>query len=163
MSYDKNIKTKDYQHLCPFCSGPLTVNDNDYYSNHGQIGYECVNCSILDANTISGKPFSRYNLGVMRDVALENGFVYEQVIIEETFYIHYKDNKWYNVTNNLAKGQTVMVVVEPMKPEHIFYVGEKPTGLVWVSDLVVLPFIDSWNLSDQEATLKKIRTYLLFM
>jgi hypothetical protein len=160
MKIDRFIKPKDYVHICPFCGVSLAANADQYYINRGQKGYECIRCYIPDAQTESGKPFSRYNIGVMENFALLKGD--EQLIVDETFYINYKDNEWYTVHNDLAKGQTVMVLTEPARQEHVFYAEEKPRGLIWISELTILPFVNSWNLIDQEGTLQKIRTYLLF-
>lgn len=166
MNLDKFIKSKDYQHVCPFCDSVLTALDDIYFTNHGQKGYQCNTCYVPGVHTKSGRPFSRYNIGVMENVQLGNSPVANefapQIVVDETFYIHHQDNKWYNVHNDLAKGQTVMVLTEPMTEEHLVYVNEAPVGLVWITDLVVLPFIDSWNLSDESGTIGKIRTYLLF-
>ena len=161
MSLDKLIKCEDYIFTCPFCTKPLDIDDNEAYKNHGQVGYACSYCSVSNAETLSGKPFSRYNLGIMKNIEL-GGKVLPQLIVDETFYIHYEDDKWYDVHNDLAKDQTLIVLVEPMRSHHVFYMAEKPAGLVWVGKLIILPFIDTWNLSDQEATLSKIKTYVLF-
>jgi uncharacterized protein YbaR (Trm112 family) len=161
MSLDKYIKDADYVHVCPFCSKELAINEDKYYENHGQVGYECLDCSIPGVNTFSGKKFSRYNIGVMKNVHLTDR-VYDQIIVEETFYIHFKDNQWYNVSNNLPKSQTVLVLTEPSRPEHMAHISEKAYGLVWVSNLAMFQFIDTWDLTDQEKTLSKIRTYLVF-
>jgi hypothetical protein len=163
MNLDKFVKSKGYQHSCPFCGTDLISIDDPYFGNRGQKGYACEVCFIEGVLTKSGKPFSRYNIGVVENVDVGPHRILEQLIVDETFYIHHKENKWYNVHNDMVKSQTVMVLTEPMNESHIFYAGEIPIGLVWISDLVVLPYIDSWTLTDEAATISKIRTYLTFM
>ena len=163
MNLDKFVKTKEYQHTCPFCGTALSHIDDPYFTNRGQQGYACDGCCIPGVNTKSGKPFSRYNIGVLENVQTSSDRVIDQLIVDETFYIHHQDNKWYNVHNDMAKGQTVMVLTAPMQEEHLFYAGEQAVGLVWITDLVVMPYIDSWTLTDEVGTISKIRTYLIFM
>lgn len=130
MSLDKYIKTEDHIHACPFCGKELAVNEDPYYKNKEQTGYECLHCIVPGVNTHSGKSFSRYNIGVMKSVQ-SGEVVYGQIIVEETFYIHFKNNQWYNVSNNLSKNQTILVLTEPTRPEHMGGLSEKGFGLVW--------------------------------
>jgi hypothetical protein len=110
---------------------------------------------------MSGKPFSRYNIGVMEDLQLGDIFV-GQLIVTETFYIHHKDSQWYDVSNNLIKDQTALVLTTPTIKALSPY-SETPLGLTWLGGVVILPFIDSWNPADEAGTLSKIKTYLLFL
>jgi hypothetical protein len=165
MNLDKYVKTKDFVHTCPFCNEPLGVSNNPQYKTNAQVGYECAKCCIPDAKTKSGRPYSRYYRAIMENVDLGNGNTFDQVIINETFYMPHTDNRWYNVHNDLVKNQTAMVLTRPATKEDIYYEDEKdgPLGLVWVGNLILLPFIDSWNLADQEGTISKIQTYILFL
>lgn len=162
MGLDRLVKKKDEQHKCPFCDFVLIPNTDLRYAAQGQKGYKCANCYIPDVNTKSGESFSRYYIGVVENVQILDDSVLEQVVAVENFYTHYKDNQWYCVENNLIKDQTVIVMEEPAREEHVFYANEEPVGLVWVSELFLFPFIDTWDLSDEAGTLAKIRTYILF-
>ena len=162
MNIDKFIKPQNYIHLCPFCQQELGICDNEYFKNHQQTGYQCNNCCVTNAKTMAGQPFSRYNIGVMKNLQLENIFI-DQIIVEETFIIHNKDNEWYDVSNHLIKEQTTIVLTTPTTRELNPFLGEALHGLTWIGELIILPFVDSWELSDQEATLTKLKTYLLFL
>lgn len=99
----------------------------------------------------------------MKDVNLGDGRSFEQIIVSETFYLHVVDNDWYIVHNDLIKDQTAIVLAEPTTAEHVkIWKDEKPTGMIWKTQHTMLPFVDSWDLSDQKATLEKVKTYLLF-
>ena len=163
MNTDKFIKDKNYKHTCPFCTAELKEIPGTHFVKNDMYGYECGQCSIPLVQTRSGKPFSRYNIGVMKDIQLEGHPVIEQLIVEETFFIRYKDDQWFQVHNNLKKNQTLMVLTRPMEEADVIKYGEKPAGVVWLKDIVYLPFIESWNPADEEATLSKIKTYLLFL
>ena len=91
MNLDKFIKTKDYKHTCPICSVELSVVSGDHFSKSGMVVYECSQCFVPKVRTRSGKPFSRYNIGVVEGLRVDEEKVLEQVISEETFYIHFKD------------------------------------------------------------------------
>lgn len=147
------IKSLDHVNTCPFCKMNMHLNNSEYFKNKELIGYECINCSVPNAHTVSGQPYSRYNIGVVKEDF--------QYIMEETLFIFYKDNKWYNIHNNLNKYQTIVALTEPAREEHAMF-GEKPIGLICVSGIIILPFIDSWNLSDEAETMEKLRTYLIF-
>jgi hypothetical protein len=162
MNLDKFVKKKEHIFLCPMCSRPLTVNNHTAYLQRSQTGYDCFNCTVPGAITDTLKPYSRYTIAVMKDIPINENVTFEQIIVHETFVVPYKEKQWYNVHNNLIKSQTIIALVEPARQEHIVYDGETPIGLVHVGNLIYFPFIDSWNLSDQEGTLSKIKTYLLF-
>ena len=157
MKLDHFVKDKDHIHICPFCSEKLlnTYKSVKYFS--------CVKCVIPDVKGNDDNPYSKYHRTVMKEVDIGNGKVCSQTIINETFFIHYTENKWYNVNNSLIKNQTTIVLTRPFSIEDIVYEDEIAlVGMIWIGKLVLLPFIDSWNLADQEATLSKIKTYLLF-
>lgn len=156
MPNSRYFKEKDEVLTCPMCKNPLTRNENPLFKQRTQVGYDCFSCIVPGANGMNDKPYSRYSVAVSEEL-LHVG----QFIMLETFVIPYKDNQWYNVYNNLAKEQTNIVLVEPARQEH-FMEGEKVQGLVHVSNPAWFPLIDSWDPSDQEATLSKIKTYLLF-
>lgn len=160
MSLDSYLKAEGEVLICPFCQFPLTHNNSIMWKNKGQVGYDCFNCVVPEARTISEKPYSRYTIGVMENIHLSEDRVIGQIIAHETFVLPYKD-KWYNVHNSLVKDQTTIVMVVPTQQEHV-YDNERPLGLVHVGNIVYFPLIHTWNLNDQEATLEKIRTYLLF-
>jgi hypothetical protein len=164
------VKNKNHEHCCPFCGNVLGVCADQYFSNQNKMGFECITCYVPNVNTKSGKPFSRYNIGVFQDVELLEGIVLEQMIAEETFYMHNKDDEWFNVHNNILKDQTTIVIVAPMTVENwvvnpnlwIGNFGNRLYGMTWKSKLEVLPFIDSWDLSNEKATLEKIKTLMTF-
>lgn len=156
MPNSRFVKEKDEILTCPFCKKPLTLNENKMFEERLQIGYDCLSCVVSEAKGINDKPYSRYSIAVSKEL-MHIG----QVIMLETFVIPWKGNQWYNVYNNLAKEQTNIVMVEPARREH-FYEGEAVVGLVHVGNPAWFPLIDTWDPSDQEATLSKIKTYLLF-
>lgn len=162
MNVDKFIKGKDHKHTCPICNVELSVIPGDHFTKSGMVGYECSQCFVPDVRTKSGKPFSRYNIGVVENLRVDEDKVLEQVVSEETFYVHFKRGQWFQVHNNLRKGQTMMVLTRPMELADKVY-DDEPIGVVWIKDIVHLPFIDSWNLADEEGTVSKIKTYLLFL
>ena len=163
MNTDKFIKSKDYKHTCPICKVELSVITEDYFTKSGMVGYECSQCFVPKVKTKSGRQFSRYNIGVMEDLQVDQDKKLDQVISQETFYLHFKDDRWFQVHNNLRKDRTLMVLTRPMELSDVVYDGEEAVGVIWIKDIVHFPFIDSWNLADQAATLSKIKTYLLFM
>ncbi len=160
MNLDRFIRPEGEVMTCPFCQSPLTINDSPRFREHGVVGYDCFECVVPGAHGMNDKPYSRYNIAVMEKVQFVDGSL-KQIITIETFVIPIKENKWYNVHNNIIKEQTNIVIVEPAREEH-FYPGEKVTGLVHIGNPVWFPLIDTWNPHDQEATLSKIKTYMLF-
>ncbi len=161
MNLNRFVKAKGEVLTCPFCMFPLTFNDHQTYVTQGRLGYDCFHCTVPGARGLNDKPYSRYSISVMEDVPVTQNICYSQVIFTEAFAIHLKDNKWYHVYNNLLKEQTNIVVVEPARPEH-FYEGETVAGLIHVTNPLWFPLIDTWDPTDQEATLSKIKTYILF-
>lgn len=160
MNLNRFLRGKGEVLCCPFCMYPLTVNDHPFFSHQGRVGYDCLKCYVNEAQTITEKPYSRYSISVMENVSI-NSHMIGQIIITETFVMHIADNKWYNVHNNLIKQQTNISIVEPARKEH-FYDEEKVSGLVHIGDVVWFPFIDTWDLTDQNGTFDKIKTYMLF-
>lgn len=167
MNPDKFIKTKDFIHTCPFCGKELAVSQNPRYKANARVGYECRNCFVPNVKTKSGLPFSRYIRATMENVRLSEEKVLEQIIVLENFYLPTKEpNRWYNVMNDLIKSQTIVALMRPAEQEDYPYKDDVPLGMVPVryshSAYVFLPFVDSWDLTDQEATISKLQTYLLF-
>lgn len=160
MNLDRFIRPEGEVMVCPFCQFPLTVNDNPRFREHQVVGYDCFNCTVPGAHGLNDKPYSRYNIAVMENVQFMDGSL-KQIITIETFVMPYKENKWYNIHNNIIKEQTNIVTVEPAREEHM-YPGEKPTGLVHIGRPIWFPLIDTFQPSDEEATLRKIKTYVLF-
>lgn len=161
MSIHRFLKDIDEVLVCPFCQFPLTLSKHPQFKSLGLSGYNCFHCTVPGALAASGdKPYSRYSINVMEDVNIENR-KFGQIIVAETFLIPIKDNKWYNVHNNLLKEQTNIVVVEPARQEH-FYDGETIVGLAHIGTPVWFSLITNWNPEDQEATSEKIKTYMLF-
>lgn len=156
MAANRLFKEKDEVLTCPFCNKPLTKNEHPLFKQQGQLGYDCFNCIVPGARSMNDKPYSRYSVAVNEEL-----LVVGQFIMNEAFVIHIKDNQWYNVYNNLAKEQTNIVMVEPARKEH-FLEGETVAGLVHIGNPAWFPLINTWNPADQEATLSKIKTYLLF-
>lgn len=166
MSYQHLVRKKNEKLVCPFCHQELVRIINPYFSRQNQSGFECKNCSVPCANTLSGQPFSRYNIGVYENLEYfqeDEVIKVDRLIVEETFFIYTgKDNKWYNVSNNIIKEQTTVVLATPTTKEHLGNLTEEPVGMAWISKLAILPFVSSWDLKDESATLKKLATYLIF-
>lgn len=161
MNLGKFIRVKGEVFVCPFCQFPLTINDHPFYIMSGKLGYDCFRCIIPGVKTGDETPFPQYSISVMNDVPVNDDVLYDQFIMEETFRIYLEDGRWYNVHNSLLKEQTSIVLMEPARQQH-FYTGDKVAGMVHVNNIVIFPFIDSWDLSDRAGTLTKIKTFLLF-
>lgn len=157
MASSRYFKEKDEVLTCPFCSKELTRSKHPWFKSQGYIGYNCFNCVVEGAKGAENQPYSRYMISILEEL-LPAG----QLVAVETFLIHIKDDQYYNVHNNLPKQQTNIVAVEPAKKEH-FLEGEEVTGMTHISEIAWFPLIDTWNPADQEATLSKIKTYLLFL
>jgi hypothetical protein len=161
MNLSKWIKVKGHVFTCPFCQFPLTINDHPYFLMRGKLGYDCLRCVIPGVKTAADTPYPQYNISVMSDVPVSDDVIYDQLVMEETFSIHVEGSRWYNVHNSLLREQTSIVLMEPARKEH-FYDGDKVCGMAHVSQIMLLPFTDSWEPSDKVATLNKIKTFLLF-
>ena len=167
MNPDKFIKDKDFVHTCPFCDKEMAVSQNPQYKGPVPDGYECRNCFVPNVKTKSGLPFSRYIRVTMENVRLSEEKLLEQIIVLENFYMPTKvEDEWFNVVNDSIKSQTVVALMRPAVQEDYPYKDDVPLGMVPVaythSSYVFLPFVDSWNLADQEATSSKLQTYLMF-
>jgi hypothetical protein len=160
MNLRRFIRAKGEVIDCPFCQFPLSYIDHQYFKTQGQIGYRCLRCIVPGARTANDKPFSRYHVAVIEDFTTGT-ITFGQLIISESFVIHVEDNKWYNISNSLIKEQTAIAMVVPASKEH-FFDGEKVAGLAYVSAQLYFPLIDSWEPWNKEATLEKIKTYILF-
>lgn len=164
MKLDRLLKSKLHQHLCPFCIQPLTEIKDNYFTARCQIGYECSHCFVPNVKTKSGKSYSRYNIGVMLDVQTNGYGIVDRVIVSETFYVHRDADFWYRVHNDLIKNQTLIVLEEPMRHDHIYYAGDEAFGMVWAGSGApeILPFV-VWTPENEASLLPKVRTLLTFI
>lgn len=162
MRFERYIKPHGEIFSCPFCQSPLTINNDPFFKAQQIIAYDCLKCAIPGARGLNFKPYSRYSIGIIENLKLFNDLdkTYD-IIANEAFALHKEDNKWYHVYNSIKKNQTSISIVVPASKEF-FYPDEEIFGIIHIADPIYFKLIETWNLSDQEATLSKIKTYLTF-
>ena len=107
----------------PSVNKNYNICNNEYFNNHQQTGYQCNNCCVTNAKTMASQPFSRYNIGVMKNLQLENIFII-RLLSRRHYSIHNKDNEWYDVHNHLMKEQTTIVLTTPLHESLIHFLAK---------------------------------------